>query len=184
MRKMYTALTIALFAIMGNRICAQQVYKTVSGDIAVSISFGDTTQLMVSHDIFVILNYENSKLYFRIPVETFKTGVDSIDEVISKKRGQIVEFNGKLSITINPRVFAAQRYLLDGMLTVGNLALPINGTGSMTCMAAANNSTPACTLLLSFESTLSALNLTELFPGARDAIRVDMRQSILERQTQ
>ncbi len=160
----------------------QELYRTLHGDIAVSISTGDSITLVVSNEMLLLLDYESSKLSFRVPLETFRTGTDSIDRKLYAMRDTIIEFTGKLSISINTKKYDPQNYLLEGTLTCAGHSMPVKGKGSMTCLPNANRLTPACTLLFSLESNLSILNLSRIFPASKQEVRIDLRQSILERE--
>jgi hypothetical protein len=170
-------LSVLLFA----GVRAQEMYRTIHGDIAISVSINDSIWLLVSNDLSVALDYETSKVTFRVPLESFTSGVDSIDDKLDALKGNNIEFTGRLGITINTQNFAPQRYNLEGQLTSVNPPVPVRGNGSMNCMPAGDRATPACTFLLSLETTLALLKLKDVFPNAEDGVRIDIRQSILER---
>lgn len=161
----------------------QEYYRTFSGDIVISLTNHDSIVLLVSHKLLVSLDYETSKISLKVPIETFRTGIDSFDERLKAVRNSDFEFTGKLGITINSRRFDPQRYNMEGLITSATVPAAVRGNGSMTCIPAGDKLTPACTLLLSMETTLSALHLRDAFPTANEQVRIDLRQSILERQT-
>lgn len=160
---------------------SQEIYQTISGDIAIAITQNDSDLLMISNHLLVLLDYETSKVSFKVGYETFETRIDSIDSQLRAMRGSILEFTGKLGITINTRNFAPQKYNMEGALTSTVPPTPVRGNGSMTCLPTGGGQSPACTLLLSFETTLTALHLNQIFPTAREGVRIDIRQSVLER---
>lgn len=172
-----TIVSVLLFA--GLR--AQEMYRTIHGDIAISVSINDSIWLLVSNDLTVALDYETSKVTFRVPLESFTSGVDSIDDKLNALKGNNIEFTGRLGITINTQNFAPQRYNLEGQITSVNPPVPVRGNGTMNCVPAGDRATPACTFLLSVETTLAILKLKDIFTTAEDGVRIDIRQSILER---
>ncbi len=176
-------LVILMAAGMSANVYSQEIYRTIHGDIAVSITHNDSTMLMISNQLLVLLDYETSKVSFKVGYETFETRIDSIDSQLREMRGANLEFTGKMGITINTRNFAAQRYNLEGVLNTTVPPLPVRGNGSMTCLPTGGGQSPACTLLLSFETTLTALHLSQVFPTANEGVRIDIRQSVLERES-
>ena len=163
-------------------VSAQQIYKTIQGDIAISVNVHDSIRLMVSHDLLVILDYETSKVSLRVGYETFRTQIDSLDNKLKAMAGSAFEFNGKLGITINSKNYNPQRYNMEGTLTSAVPPIMLKGNGSMTCMPAGDQVTPACLLLVSMESSLSVLQLSSIFPEAEDGVRIDVRQSTLKKE--
>lgn len=160
---------------------AQDVYRTINGDIALSINMGDSNLLMVSNSLLVLLDYETSKVSFRVGYETFHTGIDSFDRQLQTMRDSALDFTGKLSITINTKNFAPQHYNLEGTLNSAVPPVSVHGNGMMSCLPAGDRLTPACTLLLTLEANLSDLNLRQLFKQAKEGVRIEVRQSMLEK---
>ena len=160
------------------------MFTTFSGDIAISITNHDSIVLMVSNDLLVTLDYETSKISFHVGCETFHTGIDSFDSKLNTMKDTAIEFTGKLGITINSKRYDLQKYNMEGAITSINPPMPVRGNGSMTCIPSGDRLTPACTLLLTMETTLSALHLTNVFRTADKGVRIDLRQSILEREKQ
>lgn len=184
MKKLYLLLSILVVGFSATTQ-AQDIYKTIHGDIAISLTYHDSTILMISNDLNIALDYETSKITLRAGYETFSTRIDSIDSKLSAMRGNYLEYTGRLGIAINTQNFSPQRYNnMEGQLTSANPPITVRGNGSMTCIPAGDKATPACTLLVSLETTLTALHLQDLLPGANDAIRIDVRQSILERENE
>ncbi len=167
-----------------NRIAAQDIYKTIHGDIAISITDHDSVILMISNELSIQLDYITSKVTLTVPLATFTTRIDSIDEKLSRMGGYNIEFTGKLGIAIDTKNFTPQRYNMEGLLTSISPPVPIRGNGSMTCLPAGDKATPACTLLISFETSLANLYLKEVFASADNGVRIDVRQSILERENE
>ncbi len=164
---------------------AQEIYKTIHGDIAITIIDHDSTILAVSNELNIKLDYETSKITLRVGYETFSTRIDSIDAKFRSLRGNYLEYTGKLGITINTQNFSPQRYPnMEGQLTSVSPPVAIKGNGSMTCIPAGDKATPACTLLVALETTLSTLQLQDIFATAKETVRIDVRQSILERENE
>ncbi len=164
------------------QVSAQQIYKTIQGDIAISVNVHNSIYLMISHELLVMLDYETSKVSLRVGYETFRTQIDLLDNKLKAMRGATFEFNGKLGIAINSKNYNPQRYNMEGMLTSAVPPIMMKGNGSMTCMPAGDQITPACLLLVSLETSLSVLRLSSIFPDAEDSVRIDVRQSILKKE--
>lgn len=175
------SLLVFILALSFKFLCAQEIYRTKHGDIAISVTIHDSILLMISNELSVALDYESSKVSFKVPVETFRTRIDSIDSKLQALKGSLIEFTGKVGITINTQNFAPQRYNLEGQVTSTSPPVPVRGNGSMNCIPAGDRATPACTFLLNFETTLTALHLTDVFSDADEGVRIEVRQSILER---
>jgi hypothetical protein len=162
-------------------ITAQQLYSTQQGDLAISITDHDTIRLMVSNEMLLTLDYETSKISLKVGYETFRTHVDSLDDKLRAMKGTYLEYTGKLGISINTRNYGPQKYNMEGVLTTGYTPVTLQGNGSMTCMPAGDYATPACMLLVSLQTTLSVLHLNQIFTGAEEGVRIDVRQSILKK---
>jgi len=155
----------------------------MKGAIAISIGFGDSNILMVSNDLLLNLEYETSKISFHVSYATFHTGVDSFDTRLKALGDTGLDFTGKISISINTKKYDPQNYIMEGTMSCAGHAAIVRGKGTMTCLPSANRLTPACTLLFSVESTLSSLDLSQVFTSAKEGLRIDLRQSILEKDT-
>lgn len=160
---------------------AQDMYRTIHGDVAISINDHDSTILLISNQLSVSLDYETSRVSFKVGYETFSSRIDSIDAKLNAMKGSYLEFTGKLGITINTQNFTPQKYNMEGQITSVSPPAPVRGNGSMNCLPAGDRATPACTFLVTIEATLTQLQLKDIFPLAKDGVRVDVRQSILER---
>jgi len=179
MKKLY--LLVFIIALWFKVSSAQDMYRTKHGDIAISVTINDSVVLLVSNELSVALDYETSRVLFRVPVESFTSRIDSIDRKLRAQRGNIIEFSGRLGITINTQNFSPQRYNMEGQITSASPPVPVRGNGSMSCIPAGDRATPACTFLMSVETNLTTLHLAEVLPDAKDGVRIDIRQSILER---
>ena len=177
-----TLLLIFFFSGLTVATKAQQTYKTIHGDIAITIKDSDSAILLLSNQLLLLLDYETSKVNFHVGYETFETRIDSIDDKLRLMIGDKISFSGKIGITINTKNFAPQKYNMEGTLTSTDPFTPVRGTGSMTCLPTGGGRSPACTLLLSFETSLASLKLDDIFKGSEDLVRVDVRQSVLEKE--
>ena len=83
---------------------------------------------------------------------------------------------------ISTKTFAPQKYNMEGTLMTTTPPTSVKGNGSMNCLPTGGGRMPACTLLVSFETTLSTLHLKDIFNTARDTVRIDIRQSVLEKE--
>ena len=175
---------LLLFILSAGIVRSQDVYRTFSGDIAVSITRHDSILLLVSNTLLVTLDYETSRINFKVDLESFSTGIDSLDRKLHLLKDMGIEFNGKLGITINSNRYDLQKYNMEGVITTATPPMPVRGNGSMSCIPSGDRLTPACTLLLTMETTLSALHLSSVFPDAAEGVRIELRQSILEKEKQ
>ena len=180
--KNWYLLVLMIIAGFLSKLSAQDLYRTHHGDIAISITEHDSIHLLVSNQLNVTLDYETSKVSFRVDLETLRSQIDSIDKKIRLMKGLAIEFTGKLGITVNTKNYSPQRYNMEGLLTSTTPAVTLHGKGSMTCIPAGDNITPSCTLLISLDSDLSTLLLKDLFPNAEEGARIDIRQSLLQKE--
>ena len=169
-------------SIFTGKLNAQQIYSTLHGDLAISLTNHDSTQLIVSNDLLLLLDYETSKVTLRVAYETFHTQIDTLDAKLNAMKGTYLEYTGKLGITINTRNYNPQKYNMEGTLTSANPPVTLRGNGSMTCLPSGDQITPACLLLITLETSLSALRLNQIFPDAEDGVRIEVRQSILKKE--
>ncbi len=175
---------LLLFILATGITRSQDVYRTFSGDIAVTITRHDSILMLVSNKLLVTLDYETSKIHFNVGLGSFRTGIDSFDRRLTAIRDTTIEFTGKLGITINSKRYDLQKYNMEGVITTATPPMPVRGNGSMSCIPSGDRLTPACTLLLTMETALSALHLSSVFPDTAEGVRIELRQSILEREKQ
>jgi hypothetical protein len=160
---------------------AQQIYLTTKGHIAISMKYNDSALIAVSNQLIVTLDYETGEIIFRVAYQTFHTGIDSLDNKLKSLKTQEMHFKGKLNIFINTKKKSPQKYNMTGLM---NSTIPptiAEGNGTVLCMAPSDSYsiTPSCVLTLTMKFTLSGLGLTDVFRIADNAIRIDVRQSLL-----
>lgn len=179
---MKTKCLLLLFVCMALKTTAQDYYRTFNGDIVFSLTNHDSIVQLVSHKLLITLDYETSKIILHLPLETMRTGTDSFDKRLVALKNTALDFTGKLGITINSKQYNPQKYNMEGTITSAMPPIVVQGKGNMTCMPAGDRLTSACILLLSMETTLAALQLADVFPTARAEVRIDLRQTILEKE--
>lgn len=163
-----------------NTVFAQQEYYSRSGTITMLMKYRDTLLVARSNHLNVRINYESGELNFSVAYSTFYTGNDSIDHALLNLQGQGMEFKGKLSSRyINTRKHPPQKLKLEGMMLSAFPPAQINATGTLYHLS--NEGSAACELTLRINSTLSALNLQDVFKNAEDSIQIDIQQVILKR---
>lgn len=160
----------------------QQIYRLIKGDIAITLTYKDTAIVASSNQLVLILDYETSKLLFRVKYETFHTGIDSIDSKFNLLKGLELKFEGKLDIFVNSKKFSPQKYNLQG--TVNSSTPPFNaeGNGTVICIAPGSDAVPSCKLIAAIKTTLSTLNLADIFKNADNNIQIDILQSLLQKE--
>ena len=159
---------------------AQQTYRTREGDMIITMSYNDTIIVAGSHQLIVTLNYETGDIAYKVPYESFRTYVDSIDSNFLKLRGQWMEFKGKLGIPyINTRKHPPQNFEVEGTMISANPPAFIRGKGTLVHITSGNEI--ACNLTLNIQFTLSALGIQQAFFSAKDPIQIDIQQAVLKR---
>lgn len=159
------------------------MYRTIKGDIAIAMKYNDSALIAVSNQLIVVLDYEISKITFRVRYETFHTGLDSIDNKLKSLKGEELNFTGKLNIFINTKEHPPQKFDFTGLMNKANSNVATEGNGTLVHLASGGDATtPSCRLTLTMNSTLSELNLTQIFTNAENAVQIDIRQSLLEKE--
>lgn len=161
----------------------QQIYRTIKGDFTISIKYNDSSLIAISNQLIVTLDYETSKIAFRVKYETLHTGVDIIDTKLKALKDEELIFIGKLNVFINTKEHPPQKFDFSGLMNRAKSNVATEGNGMLVHLASGGDATtPSCRLALTLKSTLSELNLTEIFTDADDAVQIDIRQSLLERE--
>lgn len=161
-----------------------QIYRTIKGDIAITLLYKDTAIIAASNQLLVLLDYETSRILFKVQYETFHTGTDSLDNKFKSLKGQELAFEGKLGIFVNTKKYTPQKYNMQGAMTSISYSFTAEGNGTVLCMAPGNNNISSCKLIAAIKCKLSDLNLTDVFKNADNNIQIDIRQSLLEKNTQ
>ncbi|MBK5284714.1 MAG: hypothetical protein JJE25_04875 [Bacteroidia bacterium] len=175
-------LMLVLFSISENVFSQEQMYRTVKGDIALTITYKDTVIIAASNQLIAILDYETGKIIFRVQYETFHSGIDSIDNNFKFLTTQELHFEGALNIFINTQKRTPQKYNMTGMMTSIAFPFPAEGNGTVVCVPAIGDDfVPSCKLIATIECKLSQLHLTGIFKNAVNNMQIDLRQSLLEK---
>lgn len=161
----------------------QQIYRTLKGDIAITIKYNDSALIAASNQLTVVLDYETSKINFWVDYSTLHTGIDSIDNKLKLLERQGFQFTGKLDILINTQKHPPQKFNLMGMMNSTNPPIAVEGKGTLVHLQTGGDSnTPVCTLTATIKFSLAGLNLNDIFKNADNDIQIDIRQSLLEKE--
>lgn len=161
----------------------QQIYRTIKGDIALTVVYKDTVIIATSDQLIATLDYDTEKLIFRVKYETFHTGIDSIDNKLKLLNVHELKFDGALNIFINPKKQTPQNYNMTGMMTSTASPFPTEGIGTVVCVRGTrDDAAPACKLTATIKGKLSELNLSGVFQNADNNVQIDLRQSLLEKE--
>lgn len=177
-RQSFTAIIFLLF--FQSVSLAQQIYRTREGTIAITMSYNDTVLIAGSHHLVATLNYENGEIYFKVPYESFRTFVDSVDTNLIKLSGQWMEFKGKLGIPyINTQKHPPQKFDVEGTMLTAVPPAFVKAKGTLVHIA--SGGTIACELTMTMRFSLSALNIQDAFYNAKDLVQIDIKQAVLKR---
>lgn len=177
-------LPLLLFIIYGKVFSQQQqVYRTIKGNISISVPYNDSSLIAVSNQLIVMLDYETAKITFRVKYETLRTGIDSIDTKLKTLKGEELIFIGMLNIFINTQEHPPQKFDFTGLMNTTNASLAKEGKGTLTHISSrADSTTPSCWLTLTMKSSILELNFTQIFTNANDVVQIDIQQSLLEKE--
>jgi hypothetical protein len=174
---------LLIFFAPGSVFSQQEIYRTIKGDITLTILYKDSGVVAASNQLIAFLDYDTGKLIFRAQYATFHTGNDSINRELKLAAPQELKFEGQLDIFVNPKKKTPQKYNLTGMMTSGASPFFTEGNGTVLCIPAINNDdVPSCKLIATIKCKLSELNLTDIFKNADSNVQVDIRQSLLEKE--
>lgn len=169
-----------LFCFIQNSIRAQQIYATRDGIIGITMSYNDTVLIAGSQHLIITLNYENGDISFKVPYESFRTFIDSIDTNLFKLKNQWMEFKGKLGVPyINTKKHPPQNFDVEGIMLTAVPPANVIAKGRLTHISSGGDI--ACELTLKMQFSLSELNIHEAFYNAKDLIQIDIQQAVLKR---
>ena len=171
---------IFLLSFIQTTVRAQEIYRSIEGTISITMGYNDTVLIAGSHHLMVTLNYETGDISFKVPYESFRTFIDSVDTNILKLKNQWMEFKGKLGVLyINTKKHPPQKFDVEGTMLTS--VPPTNVIGKGIINHISSGSDIACELTLKFQFRLSALNIQQAFYNANDNIQIDIQQAILKR---
>jgi hypothetical protein len=151
-----------LLCFIQTAIHAQQIYRTLEGTLSITMKFNDKVLIASSHQLIVTLNYETGEISFRVPYDTFLTGIDSVDANFLKLENKWMEFSGKLGIPyINTKSHPQQNFDAEG--TMLSAVPPTNVIAKGTLDHISSEGSIACVLNLNMQFSLSALNIAVAF---------------------
>ena len=104
-----------------------------------------------SNDLLIQLDYEKARVKMTFDLNTFKTGIDSLDEQIKSISLKELHFDGKLGIDlISTKKHLTQNFDFNGSLYTKSVKTFITGKGELEHISE-NNVIVACMLWLAFE---------------------------------
>lgn len=180
----YLSLLLFLLAFSNNIYSqSQQIYRIIKGDIIITMKYNDTTAVEAkSNQLIETIDYETSQITFTVPYETLYTGIDSIDNLLRTLKYMELKFIGKIDLTVNTLNTSLQKFNIEGAIISATPPVAAFGNGNLICYNSGDGVVPSCMLTLTMKTTLTTLNLKDIFRGAQNEIQIDIRQSLLKKE--
>jgi hypothetical protein len=185
--KKYFNIKIFVYILLGyilvnlNYIFAQKVFLTKKGEVIASSKYLDTMITAKSNDLLIQLDYENARVKMTFKLNTFKTGVDSLDEQIKSISLNELYFDGKLGIDlISTKRHLTQKFDFNGNLYTKSVKTVITGKGELEHISE-NNEIVACMLWLAFKLDIKKIKWDLKSYGVNDSIQVEIIQALLKK---
>lgn len=171
--------TLLLMVLFAATVHAQQTYRALQGTIVIIMPYKDTTLMAESNLLMVSLNYETGEIRFKVPYESFRTGVNVVDTVFLGLNGIWLEYSGVLGVAyINTKKHPPQSFDVDGTIFSSFPQVSVKAKGTLTHTPSGSIS---CVLTIKMPITLSELNIRDIFPTMNDSIQIYIQEAILKR---
>lgn len=152
----------------------QQEYRTMQGNLIVTGQVGDTSIMMKTHKLIVLLNYSTAELSVR--VRNNNLGENTKDYSLNPQSNSELLFKGKLGIDeINTRKHPPLEFEVVGYMMHEEKETLVSGTGYLEHIHADQY---ACVLNMNFEVSPDILNID--WPGT-EKVRIQIIQTVLKR---
>lgn len=176
-------LLLLLISGISQKVFSQQIYRIIRGDIIITMKYKDSVLEAKSNQLIETIDYETSQITFTVPYETLYTGIDSIDHQLRALKHMELKFIGKMDLTVNTLNSSLQKFNIEGTMISATPPTAAFGKGDLICYNAGHNGvTPSCMLTLTMKTTLTVLNLKQIFIYAHNDIQIDIRQSLLTKE--
>jgi hypothetical protein len=157
----------------------QDIYGTTNGIIDIAGVWNGKNLIASSNKLQVELNYETAEIQIRLDVSTLRTGIDTLDQILSRQGRDFLVYDGQLGIDyISTLKHPAQQFGISGTLSCAHSDNNFRGVGLLEHIEADLYS---CVLTMSFEMSFSDTNLEIELPGLEDRFRISIIQIILRR---
>lgn len=179
--KIFVYIQIGFVVLNLNTVFAQKEFFTRSGEVTASGKYFDTIITAKSSDLLIQLDYENAAVKMTFNLNTFKTGVDSLDEQIKSISPNELFFDAKLGIDlISTKSHITRHFDFNGSLYTKSVKTFISGRGILEHISE-NNEIVACMLWLAFELDIKEINWDLKSFGINDNIQVAIIQAVLRK---
>jgi len=177
MKKALLILTISIIAWGAGH--SQDVYYTKSATLKLNGALDGKALQLDTRQLGVMLDYETTEMIIRFPLNSLKSGIDSLDRLIKSSALEAV-FDGTLSLEyINTKNHPPLKFTTEGWLTVGNSKNLITGAGELHHLDDAGQI--ACMMGMTMHLNLKNLNLRNPVPGLKDDFEAVITQAVLKK---
>ncbi len=177
MKKALLILTISMAA--WSAAFAQDVYYTKSATLKLNGELNGHALQLDTRQLGVMLDYETTEMIIRFPLNSLKSGIDSLDRLLKSSALEVV-FDGTLSLEyINTENHPPLKFTAEGWLTVGNSKTLITGEGELHHIDDVGQI--ACMMGMTMHLNLKDLNLQNPLPGMKDDFEAVITQAVLQR---
>jgi len=179
MKTIFKSAFLVLTFFSASTALSQDIYRTQNGSMIVSVVSSDTVLTLTTHELLVLLDYQNATFNIKMDKSTFYTGNDSLDNKLKKLKFDIISFTGELDIeNINTNGHPPLDFGVEGIISTNDNS--ILGSGHLQHLA--SGGVYSCLLTLTFNIKISDLGIT--IPGfdLKDEIKIEIIQIVLNQE--
>lgn len=178
--KIYIYTYILFFTVTSQAFGQSEIYSTINGQINISTVIEGKIVTARSNKLIISLDYNTALFKIILDKSSLKTGVDSLNKIFSKYKGEFIETKGKMGINfIETKSHPTQSFKVGLTLNRPYNTFEILGNGSLTHLGGIYS----CILNLNFQLNLDDLNIQLPFKDVNNKINVQILQTILKRET-
>ncbi len=173
------ALTFSLLAT--ETLHAQKIYYTPKGVIQISGTMMDSSVLLQSDEVAIILNYETAEFVVLIEVNSLRTGVDSLDRMLESIEDYTIRYRGHFDLAY----IKTEKHLAQDFEASGNLIFDGHDAGIVKSRGRIEHfveGTYPCFLTLSFRLNIADLEYFPALPRLGNELVIEINQAILDKE--
>lgn len=170
---------LILFSGFWNSSYSQDIYYTRDAALFLNGQLDGEAIKAKTKKLGITLNYETTLITIRFLVNSLETGIDSIDNMLSKNTAEVI-FEGKLGLEyVNTSDHPPLKFNTEGSLIINDSKSLIRGMGELHHIETSEQY--ACRLGLIMQLNLKELNIEPPISGLNDRFEVIITQALLQR---
>ena len=178
MKALTKSILVLCIIFLAQTVYAQNIYRTQNGTLEVRAILADSALHLRSKELAILLNYEDATFEMQVNPSSFRTGNDSLDEVLSNLSGNQISLTGKLGLEyINTTGHPPLDFQFTGVLSTSNEM--VGGVGYLEHIT--NKGLFSCVLTMNFTMKVEDLGVDISGLNPDDEVQFEVVQIVMNR---